>query len=147
MKTTKLIFALSLALIFAAGSNNSFAHRGLSKDNPAERKAQKIAYVVRIEQLSYIQSLGGHFLVKMTDETGRLVAPAQVFRPGVSDYTFFEAGNVRGTRVAKMERLPIGERPMSIPSTSKSGVFIGGTCYMFIIHPVPLITTEAIGRE
>jgi hypothetical protein len=147
MKTTKLIFALSLALIFAAGSNNIFALGNLKTDNPAERKAQKIAYVVRIEQLNYIQSLGGHFLVKMTDETGRMIAPAQVFRPGVSDYTFFEAGNVRGTRVAKMERLPIGERAINIPSTSKSGIFIGGTCYMFIIHPVPLITTDGIDKQ
>lgn len=147
MKTTKLIFALSLALIFSAGVNNIFALQGLKKDIPVERKAKMVAYVVRITQLNYIQNLGGHFLVMMTDETGRLVAPAQTFRPGVSDYTFFEGGTVRGTRVAKMVRLPITLKSANIPSTSKTRIFYGGACYMFIIDPIPLVTDNGIGID
>ena len=136
MKTTKFIIAFSLALIFSAGFNALYAGQHAKKDVPSDTKAAMVAYVVRINNLNYLGENGNRFLIMMTDETGRLIAPAQTFQPGVSDYTFFEGGTVRGTRVAKMMKLPIGPKSFYIPPTSHSGVFYGGACYLFIINPI-----------
>jgi hypothetical protein len=133
MKTTKIIFALGLALLFAIGFNNLYA-----------QKAAKVAYVVRIENMNYLLRTGGHYLVMMTDENGSLVAPTQTVRKGVTDYTFIEGGTVRGTRVAKVMQLPIGPKSFNIPSCSKTGIFYGGASYLFIIHPVPAETKATL---
>lgn len=137
MKTTKIIFALTLALIFANGFNSANAHRNLKTNIPEERKANKVAYVVRVQSSNYVKNFGTHFLIMMTDETGALVAPSQTFISGVSDYTFYENGTVRGTRIAKMMKLPIGMESFNIPANSKSGIFYGGASYLFIIQPIP----------
>ncbi|MCX6304008.1 MAG: hypothetical protein NT040_03480 [Bacteroidetes bacterium] len=147
MKTAKLIFALSFALIFFAGMSTSFAGKNQRSDIPVDRKARMVAYVVRIENLNYIANHGSHFLVMMTDEAGNLVAPAQTFRPGVSDYTFFEGGTVRGTRIAKLMRLPIGPKSFDIPATSKTGIFYGGASYLFIIRPVPAASDTDVDKH
>jgi TolB-like protein len=56
MKTSKLILALSLILIFATGFNTLYAQKNLSSDLPEKSKAQKVCYVVRIENF-FIQYL------------------------------------------------------------------------------------------
>ena len=137
MKTTKLIFALSLALIFAMGSINMHAMKISKKDLPIE-KARMIAYIVRIENMNYVDQSGNHFLVMMTDEHGRLVAPAQTFNAGKSEYTFLEGGTIRGTRVARVMRLPIAPHSPEFPPTAKTGIFYGGASYLFIIKPIPV---------
>ncbi len=137
MKTTKLIFALSLALIFAMGSTNMYAMKSSKRDLPIE-KARMIAYVVRIENMNFIDKTGNHLLVMMTDENGRQVAPAQTFNAGKSDYTFLEGGTIRGTRVARVVRLPITPHSPEFPPTSKTGIFFGGASYLFIIKPIPV---------
>lgn len=136
MKTTKLIFALSLALILNAGYNNMYAQQKSKNNVPEELKARKVTYVVRIENIGKSVSLHTHYLVMMTDETGRQIAPAQPFRPGVWDYTFYEGGSVRGTRVARMIQTPrVPNSPEFIPD-SKTGIFYGGASYLFTIKPV-----------
>ncbi|MFZ4520558.1 MAG: hypothetical protein ACOYNC_02565 [Bacteroidales bacterium] len=137
MKTTKLIFALTFALIFATGVNAMNTLRDSGRDVPAERKARMVSYVVRIENMNYLENHGTHYLVMMTDETGRQVAPAQNFSRGVSDYRFYEGGTVRGTRVARIMRLPMGPKSFDIPATSQTGIFYGGSSYLFIIKPIP----------
>jgi hypothetical protein len=145
MKTTKLIFALSLALILNAGYNNMYAQQKSNNDVPEEVKARKVAYVVRIENIGKSVNLQTHYLVMMTDETGRRIAPAQTYRPGVWDYTFFENGSVRGTRVARMVQMPhVPNSPEFIPD-SKTGIFYGGACYLFTIKPV--FTTGDSGTD
>jgi hypothetical protein len=137
MKTTKLIFALTLAVIFSLGITNMFAQRNLRTDIPVERKARMVKYVVRIANAEVVKNLNAHYLIVMTDEAGNLVAPSQTFRPGVSDYTFFEGGTVRGTRTAKMMRIPVSPNSMPVPSASQTGIFYGGGSYLFIINPFP----------
>ena len=147
MKTTKLIFALSVALIFATGINTMYAGQPSKKDIPVEKKARMVTYVVRIQNINYIENNGLHFLVMMTDETGNQVAPSQTFRPGISDYTFFEGGTVRGTRIAKIMRLPIGPHSFDIPSDAKTGIFYGGMSYLFIIKPIPAETATGVQKN
>ncbi|MDP1623026.1 MAG: hypothetical protein Q8M08_11890 [Bacteroidales bacterium] len=144
MKTAKLIFALSLALIFAAGASSMYAQNLSLQDIPVE-KAKMIAYVVRIENLPNIMSSDVHYLIMMTNEMGRPVAPPQSFRRGVWDYTFYEGGTVRGARVARMIQAPSTPHSPIIPPTVKTGIFYGGASYLFIIKPVPAVSdTEAV---
>ncbi|MEI7897483.1 MAG: hypothetical protein WCJ26_10645 [bacterium] len=143
MKTTKIISALSLALILFAGVTSAFAQVNIKNGSPGENKAAKIAYVVRVENMLYLQNTGSGFLINLTDETGRQIAPSQYFRPGVQDYTFLEGGTVRGTRVASMVKLPIGPKSMVIVPCSRTGIFYGGTSYLFVIKPIPVATDGA----
>jgi hypothetical protein len=139
MKTMKSIFAISLALIFSLGiSNVIVAHELKTNDQPHEVAAKMVNYVVRVENAGAIKNIGRNFLILMTDANGRLVAPAQTFRTGVSDYNFFEGGTVRGTRVARMIQVPLASHSFMVMPVSKTGIFYGGCSYLFILKPIPV---------
>ncbi|HNY01264.1 MAG TPA: hypothetical protein PKG48_01690 [Bacteroidales bacterium] len=136
MKTTKTMFALSLALMFFAGTAILNAQIPLKKVFPSEPKAKPkmVCYTVRIDPANLVLTGENHFLIMMTDQNGRSVAPARNFVAGTLDYTFYEPGPVRGTRVARMVKLPFSAGSGAIPPTSKSGYFYPETCYLFEIH-------------
>jgi hypothetical protein len=142
MKTMKLIFALSLAMIFAMGFNNAFASINPGTDKQAVKKVQLINYTVRIENANLLRSFGRNFMIFMTDGAGHAIAPPQSFEQGISDYQFYEPGNVRGTRVAHIVQVPYSAHSMMMPPTSRSGVFYGGASYLFIIKIMPYATEE-----
>ena len=129
MKTTKIISAISLVLIFAAGS--------LFAGNKPEIGQQKlITYQVTVHAAPNFPGASGHYLVAITDEKGNKVAPAQPFHPGVWTYTFREAGSFRGTRVAVMVPYPANPTGWVIPPSVQKGNFIGGGTYRFDLTPV-----------
>jgi len=134
MKTTKLILALGFALIFVTGFSSMSAPKYPTNAIPVENKAKWVTYVVRIENASYLNA-AAQYLVVMTDESGHQVVPAQLYQPGISDYTFKEAGTVRGTRVARLVKLPGKLNSLTVPPASQTGVFYSGGSYMFIIRP------------
>jgi hypothetical protein len=134
MKTTKLMLVLSLALIFATGYSNSGIPATTIKKFPVENKAKMVTYLVRVENTGYLQSTGQYMIV-MTDGAGSQVAPAQAYHHGITDYKFTEGGTVRGTRVARMIKVPGRLNSLAIPPTVQSGVFYGGGTYLFIIRP------------
>ena len=140
MKTTKITSVLSLVLIFVtasaifAGNNKVFAD-----------KLKVITYVVKVDNIN-ILAANRHFLILITDGSGRQVAPAQTFRNGVSSYTFKEVGNKNGTRIAKMVAEPSFPGAAPVFSDSRTGYFLGGQSYLFYLRPAPG-PVEAEGRE
>ncbi len=144
MKTSKIIFALSFALVFATGFNAMAGQPNTITGKPLENKANGVTYLVRVENANFIMSFGFNYLIMITDETSRRVAPAQPFRPGVSDYRFVEGGTVRGTRVASMVRIPFSPLNPVIPPTAMTGIFYGGSSYLLVIHPFAAGTATRI---
>jgi hypothetical protein len=132
MKTTKIISALSLVLVFAAGS--LFANK--INDPGSANKQKLITYEVKINFAANFPGALSHFMVVITDESGRKVVPAQAYHPGVSTYTFKEAGTLRGTRIAVMVPYPANPSGWVVPPSVKKGTFVGGASYSFELTPL-----------
>jgi len=137
MKTTRLFTVLSLALIFI-GLNSVYSSDRLTGNTQMTRKIN-IKYEVNVYLFSRIE-LCNTYLVQVTDETGRLVAPPKVFVPGISRYMFAEDGPAQGkVRVAMLVVAPdvdpyacsthIGARP-----DVKMGPFLAGQTYPFVLR-------------
>jgi hypothetical protein len=133
MKTTKIISALSLVLVFAAGS--LFANR--INDPGSADKQKLITYEVIVNFTANFPGALSHFMIVITDGTGRKVVPAQAYHPGVSTYTFKEAGTLRGTRIAVMVPYPANTSGWVVPPCVKKGTFVGGATYNFELTPLP----------
>ena len=131
MKTTKIISALSLVLVFAA--NSLFANRIGDPGTPDKLKL--VTYEVKVNFAANFPGANARYLVVITDGTGRKVVPAQAFHTGVSKYTFKEAGTIKGTRVAIMVPLNVKPNGWVIPPSVKKGIFVGGSTYRFELTP------------
>ncbi|MCX6245040.1 MAG: hypothetical protein NTU98_10085 [Bacteroidetes bacterium] len=131
MKTIAKTLIAVIALLFSFEISASAASNNSST-------TPQINYVVNIHanQLHSGASTLDLFVV-LTDENGRLVAPVQVVRPGLSTYTFNEIGPFKGTRIARMIYDPIS--PSSLPfycaPDSKTGSFQNGGTYLFNLYP------------
>jgi hypothetical protein len=132
MKTAKIISALSLVLVFAASS--LFAGRISDPGSPA--KAKMVTYEVKVNCVPNFPGSNGHYLVAITDETGRKVVPAQVFHSGVWSYTFKETGNFKGTRIAVLVPYPATKTGWYAAPSVLKGFFYGDTSYRFELTPV-----------
>jgi hypothetical protein len=139
MKTTKFFSVLSLVLIFAA-ANTVYA------DNNKPDKFKKASQTTIKYQVAIHLSLGistcNTYYVQITDETGRLVAPAQIFVPGVNKYVFNEAISVQGrARIASLV-LPSNFDPYACLNNLitrpdvKVGPFFFGLTYSFDLFPL-----------
>ena len=101
-----------------------------------------ITYVVNIDNSHNLASANRHFLVVIKDETGRQVAAPQAYRQGVRSYTFKEVGNVYGIRIASLIQEPSAAGSIALYSNSKSGPFLGGQTYLFLLGiPTGVIET------
>ena len=101
MKTTKFFSVLSLSLIIF-GVTTGFSKK---TDFPGTKnqKGSGIIHQVFIHA-TISKSICNTYLVKVSDETGRLVASPQIFVPGVSKYVFNENGTLKGRkRIATLE--------------------------------------------
>ena len=141
MKTTKFLSVLSVALIVFG------VYQGFSKkyEAPNYRIAptSSIVYDVIIHP-NFSTNPCGSYLVEIVNETGRLVAPAQVFKPGTDKYTFneiFTAGQIEQSRRVAM-LVPVVfpgdfvcEFPLITPPDVKTGSFIVGQTYIFNLYP------------
>ena len=141
MKTTKFFSVLSLALIFA-GVNAVYSNTVVT-GNPQKLINSTIRYEVTVHLELGINICNSNlYLVEVTDETGRLVAPAKIFVPGISKYVFNETVSVKGRlRVASLV-LPSNVDPFVCPNNLitkpdvKIGPFIQGMTYIFDLYPV-----------
>jgi len=132
MKTIAKILIAAISLLFSL-EVNAASDRVYSVATTSE-----IHYLVKINS-SQIHS-GASTLalfVMITDEQGRVVAPVQVVRPGLSTYSFSEAGPVVGTRIASMIFNPIGPsyQPFYCAPDAKTGKFVNGGSYLFNLYP------------
>jgi hypothetical protein len=141
MKTTKLFSALSLALIFT-GITAGFSKKAeiLSSSNS---QSTFITYQVIIHP-DFVNIPCNTYLVQITDETGRIVVPPQVFSPGINKYIFKErissVGIMNSGRAAML--VPV-ENPkhsncayplVTLPDI-KRGAFLTGQTYIFDLYP------------
>ncbi len=98
-----------------------------------------VRYIVTV---SYTQeeSICGHYLVIVVDASGKLVAPAQSYVPGVSNYTFYEPGrDFTGIRTARLIQAPevmyVCEQQLFTPPQSMIAFFRTGETYYFHLFP------------
>ena len=139
MKTLKLFTTLGLALFFT-GLNPAFS--GNEKTiKPEMSKQLNIRYEVEVYLFSRID-LCNTYLIQVTDETGRLIAPAKIFVPGVSKYIFSEPGPAVGkVRVAQLIMATsadvyfCGTHIAARPDV-KIGPFVVGQTYPFVLRPI-----------
>jgi hypothetical protein len=140
MKTIAKTLIAAIALLFAMQINAAPINGGpISSTN-------EIQYSVKINSTQiHSGSFNLNLFVMITDEHGRLVAPVQAVRPGLSTYHFSEFGPVIGTRVARLIYDPIGptDLPFYCAPDVKTGKFINGTTYLFNLYP----TTNPPKRE
>ena len=94
-----------------------------------------ITYKVLVHMPDGTPSVLRNVYVVVTDEIGRLIAPAQLLIPGKTVYNFSEPGPVKGSRVARISN---GLRPHNeifvSNEDSKTGIFMGGSTYLFNLY-------------
>jgi hypothetical protein len=140
MKTTKFFSVLSLALIIF-GVTTGYSRK---TDFPGT-KNQKGAAIIHnvIVHTTISKNICNVYLVKVSDETGRLVAPPQIFVPGVSKYVFNENVNLKGRkRIATLElSLYPGHytcpNDFFTPPDVEVGPFENGQILTFDLYPRP----------
>ena len=142
MKTIKLFSVLSLAIILT-GINAAYSSNSLS-DNPKGPHTASVSYDVYIHLVTD-NNICNVYLVQVTDEKGRLVAPFQIYVPGVTKYNFHEQGLMRGKlRIASLVRATYPNHFVCVndlyssPAT-KEGPFLMGHTYSFDLYPVLMI--------
>jgi len=123
MKTMKIIFALSLAMIlFAFNSNNANA------DN-------KTNGIIRYQVIIHVDpnlKLTDQMLVFMSDENGRYIDHPQLYVKGATVYNFSEKGPKTAIRIASVSMLD-GNELFVVPDVQK-GTFEGGQVYKFTVY-------------
>jgi hypothetical protein len=138
MKTAKIYSLLSFALIFF-GVTTGFAKKTDFPDTKSSKSVGIIHQVYIHPTIS--KDMCNTYLVKVSDETGRLVAPPQIFVPGVNKYVFNEKGTVKGRqRIAMLElSLYAGHytcpNDIFTPPDVKVGPFEIGQIIMYDLYP------------
>jgi hypothetical protein len=140
MKTTKIFSVLSLALIFAVST--SFAKKN---ENPIAKSTQaaSINYEVVIHT-DVLAAPCNTYLIKVVDEFGRLVAPAQVFAPGINKYSFKEKVGAKTNKFSRRVAMLVPAKypdhfvcaaALHATPDVKFGPFLAGQTYYFDLQP------------
>ena len=137
MKTNKILSALSLALIICAVSSAYSASAGNSsiRTIPNSGIHHQVNIIVANDK-----NTCNVYVVEILDGKGQLVAPAEVYTPGVSKYDFYERGPAAGSRVAVLVLAPanshfICETELFTTPVVLSGSFLPGQTYRYDLFP------------
>ena len=139
MKTTKFISVLSFVILFS-GVTAGFS-KGIDNRKTQASIMPGITYGVTIHFQDLTKKICNPYLVQIIDETGRLVAPAQVFIKGINKYVFYEKAPALGrTRMAVL--IPVNYSQhfvcpndfFTLPDI-KMGPFKTGQTYTFDLYP------------
>ena len=145
MKTAKFFSFLSLALIFS-GINTAYP-KNVMTDNPNGPQTASVSYDVYVHLVGD-NNLCNVYLVQVTDEKGRLVAPVKRYEPGVTKYNFHEQGLVRGRlRIANLVRAEYPNHFVCVNDlitapAVKEGPFLMGHTYSFDLYPAWVVSRE-----
>ena len=145
MKTIKFFSVLSLVLIFA-GVNAVYSGNRITNKPKQLIKVTTIRYEVNINFWDVID-LCNTYWVRVTDETGRLVAPAQIFVPGMNQYTFYSESKERALKERGSKRIAMlvispylrnleCENNLFTLMDVKTGLFLKGQIYSFDLFPL-----------
>jgi hypothetical protein len=138
MKSTRIITVLILSIILlgmntaTAGNNNN--------NKPQAKTANLIRYEVNVI-VNGNPDLCNTYQVRVTDETGRLVAPPKTYIPGISSYIFTEAAPAPGRLRVAMLIINPDTDPYVCPNgletkpDVKIGPFVPGQSYPFLLRP------------
>jgi len=141
MKPIKFFPVFSIALIITGVT------AGLSKNIETRTSQNSTALGIRYQVIIHLGVSAepcNTYLVKVENETGQLVAPAQRFIPGVNKYSFIERVSVRENmqerRVAVLEEIvfPVDNvcaTPLYTIPDVKTGPFQVGQIYTFDLYP------------
>jgi hypothetical protein len=138
MKKLVFIFiAVSAMVVF--GITRGFPEKMKSSDSSLPTQEDgNIKYQVNINMAPNFSFPTCHMQIIVTDETNRLVAPAQTLVQGITTYYFTEKGPVTGTRVAHL-RSPLNNIAVctlfAVPS-SATGTFYNNITYQFTLTPL-----------
>jgi hypothetical protein len=139
MKTTKLLTIISL-VIMLTGANAAFS-KDFGNRNSQTSIMPGITHQVLIHFQDLSKDICNPYLVQIIDETGRLIAPAQVFIKGINKYSFYEKAPALGrTRMAVL--IPVGYPQhfvcpndfFTLPDV-KMSPFKTGQTYMYDLYP------------
>lgn len=137
MKTVKIFSATGLAMIFSATLFASTGNVGTKGDLISTNRMVK--HHVNVT-LSTDKSICNTYLVEILNWKGEMVAPAQVYNPGVSQYDFYEKGPFDGIRIAVLVLAPNSghfaceTELFTAPVVLKSTFLPGGT-YRYDLFP------------
>jgi hypothetical protein len=144
MKTIKYFSIVSFAFIFI-GVTNGFSKKS-QNPNTLMSKIPVVRYQVNIH-LASDKPLCNIYWVQIKDENGNLVAPAQIFVPEISQYTFYANSNEKGynergtkrtailTTSPRSGNLECINELITIPAV-RFGLFFPGQTYSFDLFPV-----------
>lgn len=140
MKTMKIFFAVSAALIlFAFNSNNA------STGNIQPTGTIQYQVIVHVDPNFFFPFQMSVFI---SDENGRVIAHPQVYVRGTAVYNFTEPGPQKGTRIARITLYPlIGDITLNVVPDVKKGFFETGKVYIFNVYvksPKPIYPDKAI---
>lgn len=138
MKTMKIFFALSLAMIlFAFNSNN--VNAGNNKPNgPIQYQV-----IVHVDPNFFFPY---QMTVFISDANGRVIAHPQVYVRGTAIYNFAEPGPQTGKRIAQITLYPlIGDITLNVLPDVKTGPFEVGKIYTFNLYLKSPKPTDPIG--
>jgi hypothetical protein len=141
MKTTKFFSVLSLALIFV-GMNVTYSSN--LKDIQRGMQNASVSYDVYVHLVAD-NGLCNDYLVQVSDEKGRLIAPAQRYVPGITKYNFHDQGLMRGKlRIASLVKVTYPQHFVCVNDLYTSpavqqGPFLMGHTYSFDLYPVMTI--------
>ena len=100
-----------------------------------------ITHQVIIHLPGFTKDICNPYLVQLLDETGRQVAPAQVFIKGINKYVFYEKAPALGrTRMAALVPVSYPQHFVcpndffTLPDV-KMGPFMTGQTYTFDLYP------------
>jgi len=138
MKTTNLFSALCLAIVFSTVTSYS---NGIENRSSIGSIVPGITYQVVIHLPAFSKDFCNPYVVQIIDETGRLVAPAQVLIKGINKYVFYEKAPALGrTRMAVL--IPVSYPQhfvcpndfFTLPDV-KMSPFKSGQTYIFDLYP------------
>jgi hypothetical protein len=140
MKATKLFSVLSLVIFLTAATTG--ISNGIKNRNSQGSLAPAISHLVIIHFPAFTKDICNPYVVKLVDETGRLVAPVQYLLEGVNKYVFTE--NSPGMGKARTAILMQVGYPLHYICPSdfytepavKAGPFKAGQTYIFDLYPV-----------
>jgi hypothetical protein len=133
-------------LLFSVSTGLSSGSNGLSTSGLSS-SSQMVRYVVTVHPPTAGNTICGAYQVVMLNAQGGKIAPARIYQPGKSDYTFYEPGPVRLTyRIARLIPLlggvPIGSDkdnvciyPLATPPDIQRNTFNPGSSYSFNLYP------------
>lgn len=138
MKSIKTTALVSFLVIFSAST--IARSENITTNKPTVSTINNIRYEVSVLLFTRLD-LCNTYLVEVTDESGRQVAPPKVYIPGVQKYVFTETGPAQGKlRVAKLVMAPDADKVCQIhlgaPEDVKIGPFYHGQSYPFTLRPI-----------